>query len=173
PEKYDADLYLTPEQIQQMNYFMDKINSGPLTSEEISDIFSGANATINEQIKDKPTNGSYAHMLAACFKAQRIKPDAVLCAHDHALVYNRTNELCQIISGAGGSTNLMQKETDANDASMGCYLTEPGFVTVTCLPGKKLEFIYRDTANHELTFNNSNHTPVSTNFPEATPSLKC
>lgn len=173
PERYDADLYLTPRQIQQMNYLMHRMNDADFKEGDIPakvrEIFSGTNPSIEEQIDREPKNGSYAQMLHACLKVQQIKPDAVFCAHDHALVYNRTDDLCQVISGAGGSTNLMAKETEANDASMGCYVTEPGFVGVTCYPDKKIEFTYRDVKGHELTFNNASHLPVSSNFPEATP----
>lgn len=163
PEKYDAHLYLSSKQIQQMNYVLKIMASGKFTQEKLHSILKETDTDINTKVGKMLTNGSYADMLYACFKIQGIKPDIVFAAHDHDLVYNCSNELCQVISGAGGSTNLMRKHTDKHHATEGCFISEPGFVAVTCNsthPTPSILFDFHTTNNQHLQFTNASHEPT-------------
>lgn len=175
PHKYDAHLYMTPKQIQKMNYILSMLppDNKPIPAASLNDLLTlirtclqESDAGINAAAANMPLNGSYADMLSACLRIQGIKPDVVFAAHDHALVYNRTNDLCQVISGAGGSTNLMKQEVHTNDAAQGCFVSEPGFVAVTCdafKPTPEIQFDFHTTEGKHLRFTNAS-------CQEATPS---
>lgn len=164
PHKYDAHLYMTPKQIQKINYILSILPESPtdlLT--RIRTCMQETDPEINAAVATQPINGSYAAMLSACLHIQGIKPDAVFTAHDHALVYNRSDDLCQVISGAGGSTNLMKQESNANNATQGCFVSEPGFVAVTCdafNATPEIQFDFHTTTGKHMRFTNASHQPV-------------
>ncbi len=171
PNKYDAHLYLSAKQIQQMNYLLKHIAADSCSPELINNIFNETDANINAAVASEETNGNYAAMQHACFQLLNIRPAAQMHAHDHALVYNRTPGMCQIISGAGGSTNLMSKATKKNDDTIGCFLNEPGFVAVTCdAAGAHPAIIseFHTTKGHYRLFTNDSHEPVISRDPAST-----
>ena len=141
--------------------------SGGLSLDIFRSILTESNSVINLKVSTMPKNGSYADMLLACFDIQDIQPDVVFTAHDHALVYNRTDKLCQVISGTGGSTSLMSQMSHEHDANMGRFISEPGFVAVTCEADKKLTFEYYTTTGKYLKFTNASHVAVETRDSQA------
>lgn len=167
--KYDAYLYLPSRQIQQMNYILELKKSGGLSLELFRKILteSASDTVITTKINSMLTNGSYADMLLVCFEIQGIKPTAAFAAHDHANVFNCDSNFCQVIAGAGGSTSLMPKMSNQHDANMGCFISEPGFVAVTCEGDKKLTFEYHTTTSKYLKFTNASHVPVETRDSQA------
>lgn len=110
--KGDAHLYLSPEQISEMNQLIDE----PLKSND------------------------YCKMLMKTFTQQGLDPitfKALLCAHDHNLSYrnslaneNSPLKYSQVCSGGGGG-KLQHKAVDTNADDRGCFIQQHGFVKVT------------------------------------------
>ncbi|MBA3661472.1 MAG: hypothetical protein H0W64_07080 [Gammaproteobacteria bacterium] len=152
PSGYDTPFYLTPEELTQLQTLL------------------------------HTHNASYNELLGLLFMYLKTMPDVLLGAHDHNLSYYNTFYIspeklthdpakitvCQIGAGGGGG-DLQRRKLFAGHPYTGAYLTENGYVTLTCSlrNPQHFKFDFRTLKKHHLQFTNKSHEPIQdTNAPE-------
>lgn len=108
---------------------------------------------------DKQTT-PYNTYLAACLKAQNLKFDLIISAHDHHLYYYNNGDTKQLTLGGGGG--VLQNRFEFNEQNnMGCFIKNFGFGSIQLKqhPEKTIKFSIHTTSNQHLLFSVDRVTP--------------
>jgi len=132
---WDADLYLSHEEIKLINRILELSPDSPDFFEKLKRIFAG----LDEEVSKKETNGNYNVMLTKIYQLfQKMYPEVVFAAHDHSIYfYNNIGDtgpgrnLCQVISGGGGG-ELMDRRYFSENKNLGCFFNNNGFFMISC-----------------------------------------
>jgi hypothetical protein len=91
---WDADLYLSHEEIKMINRILELIPGTPDFYDKLKKIFDG----LDEEVSKKETNGNYNSMLTKIYQLfQHMYPDVVFAAHDHSIYYYNNISLTDLV----------------------------------------------------------------------------